>query len=86
MLLLGRSPYVHYYDLIVCVCVIQYPVQGGNAANSRSPADRDNFTLLLNAIRAAIGPDKLLTIASTNIPGYIDNLDLPGLNAVLDWV
>lgn len=39
------------------------PVNGGWGAVKCSPHDRENFTLLLREIRAALGEDKLLTIA-----------------------
>mgnify|MGYP000869320972 CR=1 FL=1 len=37
-----------------------------------SPADKDNFTLLMGEIRAAIGNNKLLTFASSSTAGYVD--------------
>lgn len=37
-----------------------------------SPADKNNFTLLMSEIREAIGYDKLLTFASSSTAGYVD--------------
>lgn len=49
----------------------EYPTS--NAAGiSASPDDTGNFTLLMRDIRAAIGPDKLLTLASAANAKYID--------------
>ena len=49
----------------------EYP--GSNAAGiSSSPSDKKNYTELMKAIRAAIGSDKLLTLASSCDAGYID--------------
>ena len=49
----------------------EYP--GSSAAEiSSSPSDKKNYTELMKAIRSAIGPDKLLTLASSCDAGYID--------------
>lgn len=49
----------------------EYP--GSKAGKiSASPDDRDNFTLLMRDIRAAIGPDKLLTFADYADTLYVD--------------
>ncbi len=49
----------------------EYPTSS-LAGISCSPADKDNFTLLMRDLRQAIGPDKLLTLASACTPQYID--------------
>lgn len=41
----------------------EYPVNGAWGQVDSQPADRDNFTLLLKALRQAMGPQKLVTIA-----------------------
>ncbi|MBR5446621.1 MAG: chitinase, partial [Clostridia bacterium] len=49
------------------------------------PADRDNFTYLLQALRDVL-PDKLVTIAA-GCGGYInDSMDLPAIEPILDYV
>ena len=50
----------------------EYPGDGEGAGISESPDDRGNFTLMMHDIRAAIGPDKWLTLASACTPMYID--------------
>ena len=57
----------------------EYPTN--SAANiSSSPDDTDNFTLLMRDIRQAIGPDKLLTLASVASAEYIN------FRAILDYI
>lgn len=41
----------------------EYPVNGAWGQVDSQPADRDNFTLLLKALRQAMGPQKRVTIA-----------------------
>ncbi|MBR4960800.1 MAG: chitinase [Clostridia bacterium] len=49
------------------------------------PADRENFTYLLQALRDVL-PDKLVTIAA-GCGGYInDSMDLPAIEPILDYV
>lgn len=43
----------------------EYPVIAGWGVIKGTPEDRHNFTLLLQEVRNAIGPDKLLTIAGS---------------------
>jgi GH18 family chitinase len=50
----------------------EYP--GTSAAGIKSrPQDRENFTLLLTAIRDVIGPSKWLSVAGTGDSAYINN-------------
>ena len=49
----------------------EYPTSSA-AKISSSPQDRDNFNLLMRDIRAALGNDRLLTIASSAYAEYID--------------
>lgn len=69
----------------------EYPVSGG--LTDGSPADKANFTLLLNELRQQMdalgetnGQHYLLTIAAPVGPGSIRNLDLPGIAAAVDWI
>lgn len=64
-------------------CVDQYGLDGididweypttGVAGISFSPDDTHNYTLLMRDIRGAIGPDKLLTHATSATANYIDH-------------
>lgn len=57
----------------------EYP--GSSMAKISSlPTDKENYTLLMAAIREAIGTDKLLTLASSANPDYID------FNKVMNYV
>ncbi len=49
----------------------EYPTSSA-AGISSAPQDKQNFTLLMQEIRAAIGPDMLLTLASSAGARYID--------------
>lgn len=60
----------------------EYPTSS-SAKISSSAEDTKNFTLLMQAIRKAIGPDKLLTLASSAGAGYID---FKSILSVIDFV
>lgn len=49
----------------------EYPATSAGGIKSR-PVDRENFTLLLTAIRDVIGDDKWLSVAATGDKGYIN--------------
>jgi len=49
----------------------EYPTADG-AGISASPEDTDNFTLLMHDLREALGPGKILTIATSATARYID--------------
>ncbi|MEG2789022.1 MAG: glycosyl hydrolase family 18 protein [Romboutsia sp.] len=49
----------------------EYPVNSASGIKSR-PEDRENFTLLLTAIRDVIGYDKWLSVAGTGDKAYIN--------------
>ena len=50
----------------------EYPGVGASGIKSR-PEDKENFTLLLTAIRDVIGDDKWLSVAGTGDKAYINN-------------
>lgn len=50
----------------------EYPTADAGGLISCSPADTDNFTLLMKEIRQQIGKDKLLTFASVATAKYYD--------------
>lgn len=60
----------------------EYPTSN-MAGISASPADKDNFTLLMKDIRKEIGNDKLLTLASSADAQYID---FRGIDPYIDFV
>ncbi len=71
----------------------EYPVEGGEPDNSRSPEDKANFTLLMKTIREAFdaagsedGNYYLLTIASGQGDNFVVNADLGQSSAYLDFI
>ncbi|ATB35642.1 chitinase [Cystobacter fuscus] len=72
----------------------EYPVGGGLPGNITSPADKQNYTLLmqefrnqLNAVSSQTGKSYLLTIASGASPDLLANKqETKNLANVLDWI
>ncbi|UJF33899.1 glycosyl hydrolase family 18 protein [Paenibacillus hexagrammi] len=71
----------------------EYPVSGGLAGNSYRTADKQNYVLLLQAIRAELdtagaadGKHYYLTIAAGAGPSYVSNTQLGNMAASLDWI
>ncbi|WP_095982908.1 glycosyl hydrolase family 18 protein [Melittangium boletus] len=72
----------------------EYPVGGGLPGNGNSPADKQNYTLLmqefrnqLNAVTAQTGQQYLLTIASGASPDLLANKqETKNLANTLDWI
>jgi chitinase len=71
----------------------EYPVGGGLESNKTRPQDRQNYTLLLGALRKALDArgkaDKkhyLLTIAAPASPKIMANLQIKGIARHVDWV
>jgi chitinase len=62
----------------------EHPVVGG--LQPGQPRDARNYVLLLAALRRAIGPDKLLTVAVGAGPRAIDPLEYADMAPLLDWV
>jgi chitinase len=62
----------------------EHPVVGG--LQPGQPRDAHNYVLLLAALRRAIGPGKLLTVAVGAGPGAIEPLEYAEMAASLDWV
>jgi chitinase len=70
----------------------EYPVRGGLATNVTRPDDRQNCTLLLQALRHELdaqgkrdGRQYLLTIATIAGPGVFTQLELGPVAATVDW-
>ncbi|WP_426744854.1 glycosyl hydrolase family 18 protein [Myxococcus faecalis] len=72
----------------------EYPVGGGLPGNTNSPADKQNYTLLmaefrnqLNAVTAQTGKPYLLTIATGASPDLLTNKqETKNLSNILDWI
>jgi len=71
----------------------EYPVGGGLAGNSYRAADKQNYVLLLQAIRSALntagaqdGKYYYLTIAAGAGPAYVTNNQLSQIAATVDWI
>jgi chitinase len=71
----------------------EYPVRGGLATNVTRPEDRQNCTLLLQALRAQLdeqgardGRRYLLTIATIAGPAVFAQLELGAVAATVDWL
>ncbi|UOY92548.1 glycosyl hydrolase family 18 protein [Ectobacillus sp. JY-23] len=71
----------------------EYPVEGGLSGNSYRPADKQNYTLLLQDIRNELnkagvedGKTYLLTIASGASAQYVKNTELSQIAAIVDWI
>lgn len=72
----------------------EYPVGGGLPGNSNSPADKQNYTLLmqefrsqLSAVTTQTGKPYLLTIATGASPDLLENKqETKRLSDVLDWI
>ncbi|MCM1109998.1 MAG: glycoside hydrolase family 18 protein [Clostridium sp.] len=60
----------------------EYPTSS-SAGISSSPEDTDNYTLLMRDIRAAIGDDKSLTLAT---PGSAEYYDFPAILPYVDFI
>ena len=62
----------------------EYP--GSSAAGIKSrPEDRENFTLLLQALRDVLGPDAWLSVAGIGDNSYIQNVDIAAIASIIDY-
>lgn len=71
----------------------EYPVSGGQPGVIHRPADRENFTLLLRAIRDALdkqerrdGKEYVLTVAGAAGSGYLSNIQPQAVAGIVDHV
>lgn len=71
----------------------EYPVGGGLPGNSTRPEDKQNHTLLLQAVRDKLdaaeevdGKEYVLTIASGAGPDYVENNELDKIADIVDWI
>lgn len=71
----------------------EYPVSGGTAGTIHRPQDKQNFTLLLRAIRSALdsqgrrdGKDYQLTIAGAASTWYLNNIQPSAVAELVDHI
>lgn len=65
----------------------EYPVNGAWGLVDSQPADRDNFTLLLKALRQAMGSQKLVTIAvGANAESPKSWVDVKAIAPLLNYI
>lgn len=71
----------------------EYPVSGGTAGVIHRSQDRENFTLLLKAVRAALdaqgrrdGKDYVLSIAGAADGGYLSNIEPRAVAETVDHI
>jgi chitinase len=71
----------------------EFPVAGGDAGNIMRPEDKQNYTLLLQALRDKLDSagrqehrSYLLTAAVGNNQAFFQNTDMAKVAAILDWV
>ena len=63
----------------------EYPCDSSAGIDS-DPRDKENYTLLFEALRAAIGPDKILSNAVGAGQYFVDGSEMDKVAAILDYV
>ncbi|GJM62624.1 glycosyl hydrolase family 18 protein [Persicobacter diffluens] len=63
----------------------EYPGNVGMNIENYGPDDYVNFTTMMEEIRAAIGPDKLITAAFSAIPNKLADFEWSKLNNIMDY-
>lgn len=64
----------------------EYPVSGACNLIKCRPEDKQNFTLLLHAIRNKIGTFKILSIAAGAQQFYVNNTEMNKVAAICDYI
>lgn len=62
----------------------EYPGSSASGIKSRKE-DRENFTLLLEALRDVLGPTAWLSVAGSGDASYIRNVDIAGISNYIDY-
>ncbi len=76
--------WVDEYDLDGIDIDWEYP--GSSVAGIKSrPEDRENFTLLLTALRDVLGEDAWLSVAGTGEPSYIRNVEINKIAPIINY-
>ncbi|WP_238881653.1 glycosyl hydrolase family 18 protein [Clostridium sp. YIM B02551] len=79
--------YVNQYGLDGIDIDWEYPVDGGGGIIARSPSDKQNFTLLLQAIRNSIGTGKILSIAAGASYDYVNSwIEIGNVKNIVDYI
>ncbi len=76
---------VQQYDLDGIDIDWEYPCSDA-AGIAADPRDRENFTLLLNTIRKAIGKEKILSVAMGAEESCAKNTEMDKVSQILDYV
>ncbi|MEG0387861.1 MAG: glycosyl hydrolase family 18 protein [Cellulosilyticaceae bacterium] len=76
--------WVNEYDLDGVDIDWEYP--GSSAAGIKSrKQDKENFTLLLQAIRDVLGPDAWLSVAGVGDSSYIKNVEIEAIGEIINY-
>lgn len=62
----------------------EYPGSSAAGITSR-PQDRENFTLLLTALRDVLGAEAWISVAGTGQPGYIRNVEIANIAPIINF-
>lgn len=76
--------WVDEYDLDGVDIDWEYPGSSAGGITSR-PQDRENFTLLLQALRDVLGPDAWISVAGIGDATYIRNVDIAAISEIIDY-
>lgn len=76
--------WVNDYDLDGVDIDWEYPGSSAAGITSR-PQDKENFTLLLEALRDVLGPNAWISVAGTGDTSYIRNVDIAGIAPFINY-
>ena len=62
----------------------EYPGSSASGITSR-PQDRENFTLLLTALRDVLGADAWISVAGTGETSYINNVEIANIAPIINY-
>lgn len=64
----------------------EYPTNGNWGAIPSSPEDKQNFTLLLQEIRDALGDERIVSAAIGTYTGFYNDIDLETIGEIVDYI
>ena len=76
--------WVDQYDLDGIDIDWEYPGSSASGIRSR-PQDRENFTLLLTALRDVLGADAWISVAGTGEASYIRNVEIANIAPIINY-
>ena len=76
--------WVDQYDLDGVDIDWEYPGSSVSGIRSR-PEDRENFTLLLTALRDVLGSDAWISVAGTGETSYINNVEIANIAPIISY-